>query len=171
MTRTGHPPSHRRPRGHPRGLCVACRPQSQVVCQGVYDDNPSSGVPPVCPSLNAHGSRRMARLKQGGANLMGEQELPPSVLNKATVRGNEYAWPLSAVEEAVAAARACGLADLGGQAQFRIPEGICELYWLAADSSARLPGEPWEGYVNRSADEVLARFADLRRRTCFLQEG
>jgi hypothetical protein len=87
------------------------------------------------------------------------------------VRGNEYAWPLSAVEEVVTAARACGLANLGGQAQFRIPEGTCELYWLAADSSARLPGEPWDRYVNRSADEVLARFRDVRQRTDFIQEG
>ena len=48
---------------------------------------------------------------------MCEQLLPPLVLNEASLRGKEYAWPLAAVEEAVAAAAACGLANLGGQAQ------------------------------------------------------
>jgi hypothetical protein len=102
---------------------------------------------------------------------MCEHLLPPSVLSKATLRGNEYAWPLAAVEEAVTAAAACGLANLGGQAQFRIPEGTCELYWLSLDSGARLSHEPWESYVARSAAEVLVQFTALRELTDFIKEA
>jgi hypothetical protein len=102
---------------------------------------------------------------------MCEQRLPTAVLGKATVRGNEYAWPLSAVEEAVTAAREASLACLGGQVQFRVPEGTCELYWLSASSDNRRPGELWPAFTDRSAAEVLARFRDLRGRTDFVQEG
>src|SRR5262249_53618034 len=102
---------------------------------------------------------------------MCEQLLSPSVLGKATLRGKEYAWPVAAVEEAVTAAAAAGLAIVGGQFQFRIPEGTCELYWLSADSSEQLGDEPWESYVNRSAAEVLDQIAAIRQRTDFGSEA
>jgi hypothetical protein len=100
-----------------------------------------------------------------------EQRLPQNALNKATWRGNEYAWPLPAVEEVVIAARDCSLANLGGQIQFRVPEGTCELYWLTAAPDDRRPDEPWSAYVNRTADEVLSRFRLLQSRTNFVKEG
>ena len=102
---------------------------------------------------------------------MCEQRLPPSVLRKASLRGKEYAWPLAVVEEVVTAAVACGLANGGGVAQFRIPDAVCDLYWLSVESEKRLHDEPWGRYVTRSADEVLARFSDLRSRTDFIKEG
>jgi hypothetical protein len=100
-----------------------------------------------------------------------EQRLPPTVLNKATLRGNEYAWPLSTVEEVVTAARESGLANLGGQVQFRILEGTCDLYWLEVDSGGRRPGEKWQDYVARTATEVLSRFRLLQSRYDFVNEG
>jgi hypothetical protein len=103
---------------------------------------------------------------------MDEALLPPAILGKATRRGNEYAWPLASVEEAITAARASGLATLGGQAQFRIPEGTCELYWLDAHASEdRRAGEPWPEYVTRSAREVLARFREKVLPADFLAEA
>jgi hypothetical protein len=102
---------------------------------------------------------------------MFEQKLPPSVVNKATLRGSEYAWPLTDVVDVIVAAKACGLANLGGQAQFRIPDATCELYWLSLDSGERLPGEAWDDYVIRSADEVLSQFAALLARTDFTKEA
>ncbi len=102
---------------------------------------------------------------------MCEHLLPSSVLGKASLRGNEYAWPLAAVEEAVTAAAGCGLVNLGGQAQFRIPEGTCELYWVSLNSGAQLANELWETYVARSAAEVLAQLAALRERTDFIKEA
>ncbi len=102
---------------------------------------------------------------------MCERFLPASILSRATLQGKEYAWPLEAVEEAVNAAAACGLANLGGQAQFRISDGTCELYWLSLCSGERLPDEPWESYVSRCAAEVLVEFAALRERTDFIKEA
>lgn len=99
------------------------------------------------------------------------QWLPPNVLSKGTLRGKEYAWPLADVEETVRAAAGCGLATLGGQVQFRTPDGTYELYWLCADSTDRRLNEPWEAYVTRSASEVLAAFANLRAHTDFLAEA
>ena len=87
---------------------------------------------------------------------MVEALLPPSVVGKASLRGREYAWPLADVPEAIAVARSVGLATVGGQAQFRIPGGTCELYWRCADAQDQRPDEPWDEYVARSADEVLA---------------
>ncbi|WP_337175448.1 hypothetical protein [Paludisphaera sp.] len=78
---------------------------------------------------------------------------------------------MAAVEEAIKAAAACGLANRGGQAQFRVPAWTCELYWLSVDSGDRLPEEPWESYVARSASEVLAQFTALRGRTDFTKEA
>jgi hypothetical protein len=90
-----------------------------------------------------------------------EERLPAEILALGSCRGNEWAWPVEHVPAAIAAARGLGLATLGGQIQFRCPEGTCELYWLSADSSPRLAGEPWADYVTRSADEVLAGFHRL----------
>lgn len=101
---------------------------------------------------------------------MCEQFLPPAILSKGTQRGNEYAWPLSVVKEVIAAAKDCGLANLGGQIQYRIPEGTCELYWLTVGSRERSPGESWDHYVSRSAEEVLTGFRGLKD-TDFIAEG
>ena len=90
-----------------------------------------------------------------------EEKLPPSVLSKASLRGNEYAWPLSEVEGAVSAAEEVGLANLGGQPQFRLPGGTCELYWLNVDAADRREGEGWSDYVSRSASEVRDAFRKL----------
>ena len=102
---------------------------------------------------------------------MDEALLPPSILAKATLRGKEYAWPIACVEEAISAARASGLATVGGQAQFRIPEGTCEMYWLDADASERRACEPWPEFVTRSAQEFLARFQDKIVGADFLAEA
>jgi len=101
---------------------------------------------------------------------MDEALLPPEILAKSTLRGNEYAWPFAAVEEAIIAAQASALATLGGQAQFRIPDGTCEMYWLNADASDRGVGEPWPEFVTRSAQEVSARFSEKVITTDFLAE-
>jgi hypothetical protein len=92
---------------------------------------------------------------------MPQMRLPAAVLAKASLRGYEHAWHPSDVPEAITAARECGLATVGGVAQFRIPAGTCELYWRSADARLRQPGEPWAGYVARSADEVLAAVQQL----------
>ena len=97
--------------------------------------------------------------------------LPDEILAKASLGGNEYAWRLADVEETVEAARSAGLLSIGGQVQFRMPDGTCELYWLAADPTSARASETWDEWVNRSADEVIAKFRELRANTDFVAEG
>jgi hypothetical protein len=97
--------------------------------------------------------------------------LPQELLSKASLQGNEYAWRIADVAEVIAAARDLGLATLGGQIQFRTPDGICELYWLSADADERRPGEDWLAFVARSADQVLWLFTRLVADTDFIAEG
>jgi hypothetical protein len=102
---------------------------------------------------------------------MDEVLLPSPVLAKATLRGNEYAWPFGNVEEAILAARSAGLATLGGQVQFRLPDGTCELYWRSATAADRQPRESWPAYVHRSAAEVLASFREKILAVDYLAEA
>jgi hypothetical protein len=102
---------------------------------------------------------------------MDEALLPPAILAKASLRGNEYAWPFEAVEDTIIAAQASGLATLGGQVQFRIPDGTCEMYWLDADASDRRDDEPWPEFVSRSARDVLAGFRQKVLSADFLAEA
>jgi hypothetical protein len=102
---------------------------------------------------------------------MGTSRLPSELLADADLRGNEYAWPLAKVPQVIRTAREHGLAVLGGQLQFRLSEGICELYWLSADSEDRKAHERWPEYVERSASEVLNRFQQLQSSSDFISEG
>lgn len=102
---------------------------------------------------------------------MGERFLPPEILQRATLRGNEYAWSLKDVPDVIAAARSCGLATLGGNIQFRIPEGTCDLYWLTVESSSRSEGEAWPTYVVRSAEEVLVQLERVQAHSDFTTEA
>lgn len=97
--------------------------------------------------------------------------LPPEILTKATLRGKEYAWTLDEMDSVVETARSMGFASVGGQLQFRLPEGTCELYWLAADSTPRFEEEDWSTYVDRSASEVIEKIRSMQENTDFVAEG
>jgi len=87
--------------------------------------------------------------------------LPVEVSLGASLRGQEYGWPIRAFPAAIAAAERYNLACLGGQIQFRFENAIYEAYWLTANSSERLPQELWSEYVRRSCREVETKFNDL----------
>ena len=89
--------------------------------------------------------------------------LPPEILLGATLRDNEYGWKLSAFPAALAAAESYELACLGGQLQFQFESSVAEAYWCNADSSERMPKEPWRDYVQRSCNEVKEKFTQLIR--------
>jgi hypothetical protein len=97
--------------------------------------------------------------------------LPPDVASGASLEGNEYGWQVSAFPGAVAAARSHGLACWGGQFQFRLPDGIYEMYWLSADPADRRSDEPWVDYSHRSCSEVLDKFNVLLSKTDFEKEA
>ena len=98
---------------------------------------------------------------------MTQRELPPQIAVGAQISGNEYGWQIAAFPGAVASAEALGFACLGGQFQFRLDIGTCEMYWLAADSSPRDVGETWPEYCRRSCTEVRGKFEELVSTTDF----
>lgn len=100
------------------------------------------------------------------------EHLPPDVLIGASLRGNEYGWAISDFSNALTNAEAHGYACLGGQFQFRLPDGrVCEMYWLDADSLDRRNGESWDEYSHRSCREVLERFRKRVAETNFAKEA
>jgi hypothetical protein len=100
-----------------------------------------------------------------------DDELPPELAKGAEVRGSEYGWQLSSFPDVIAKAATLGYACLGGQFQFRLDDGTCEMYWLSADSEARIQGETWAKYCARSCSEILTGFEKLALETDFRKEG
>jgi len=84
-----------------------------------------------------------------------------------SLHGREYGWNMASFPGALKAAMRLGYACLGGQFQFRTDDGICEMYWLAADSADRLSEELWSDYVRRSCGEVSQHYQRLVAATDF----
>jgi hypothetical protein len=84
-----------------------------------------------------------------------ERRLPEEILALADWRFDEAAWRRKDLPLVAAAAIALDLACLGGQVQFRVPDGIAELYWQDFDPTDRKPDEDWSAYVARSWSEAL----------------
>jgi len=97
--------------------------------------------------------------------------LPAEIAKEASLRGNEYGWPISAFPGALTTAKSAGFACIGGQFQFRLADSTCEMYWLSADSTDRRDGEPWSDFSNRSCAEVLEKFEHLISKTNFTEEA
>ena len=98
--------------------------------------------------------------------------LPPDVLNKASVRGNEYAWKVDDIPSVIDAASNANLLNVGGQLQFRLPDETYECYWVDVDTSKSVPKAlPWTERVRLSHEAALADFQRLRSTTNFLHEG
>jgi len=105
-------------------------------------------------------------------NMLAVQRLPPDVLSKASLRGNEYAWPVDEIPSVIEAAHYAGLVNIGGQLQFRAPEGTCECYWVEVDTFKSVPKTlPHEERVERTAVVALTEFNRLRKELNFIAEG
>ena len=100
-----------------------------------------------------------------------ERRLPETILNKAIKSGNEFGWRQTDFIETIEAARKLKMGIVGGQVQYVLPDGTCELYWLAYDPVERQPGEGWIKYCNRTADETIEKFKDLITKTDFEKEA
>ena len=103
---------------------------------------------------------------------MEEKALPQELLSRASVSpGGEHAWKMEDVPKVIEAAKAAGLANLGGQPQFQGPIGTAEPYWLNFEPTEINNNESWQQYVNRAASETLESFSRLFKETDFEYEG
>lgn len=102
-----------------------------------------------------------------------EHALPPEILQRASRRGNEYAWRIQDIPDVIAAARAANLISTGGQLQFRLQGGgTCECYWVDVDTYKSVDKAlPWRERVSRTAEVALRDFEELQQRYDFIAEG
>jgi hypothetical protein len=109
--------------------------------------------------------------REGAERIRPERHLPKELLQRAS-HGNEYAWRLSDIPRVIEAARHADLVSVGGQLQFRLPEGTCECYWVEVNTYKSVPkGLPWNARVARTAEVALADFARLQSEYDFITEG
>lgn len=100
-----------------------------------------------------------------------ERLLPNEILAKAIRSGKEFGWHQQDFVNAVLAAQSTGLGIVGGQVQFVLPDGTCELYWLSYDTEERRSGETWKEYCSRTAGECITKLQKLLDTTDFVKEG
>lgn len=100
-----------------------------------------------------------------------EKYLPTEILQKAIVSGKEYGWKRTDFKEVVDKAVEVGLGIIGGQIQFKLPDGTCELYWHKYDTTDRKSGESWENYCFRTKKECNEQFDSLPTDKELVQEG
>ncbi len=100
-----------------------------------------------------------------------EKRLPETILNKAVRSGNEFGWRQQDFVETIETARKLRLGIIGGQVQYVLSDGTCELYWLTYDPDERRDGEKWLEYCNRTADETISKFKSLVTKTDFEKEA
>jgi hypothetical protein len=100
-----------------------------------------------------------------------QKYLPSEILLKSTLSGREYGWKREYFKEVVDSAIKAGLALVGGQVQFKLPNGTCELYWRKYEPKDRVPGEDWVSYSNRTKKECLEQFDKLPTNQKLIEEG
>lgn len=90
-----------------------------------------------------------------------ERRLPKTILDKAIKSKNEFGWTQNDFLEVVETARQNFIAIVGGQIQYVLKDGTCELYWLNYDPDKRQLNEDWLTYCNRTAQECIDKFTKL----------
>jgi len=101
-----------------------------------------------------------------------EHRLPAALLERASLRGNEYAWSIGDIPEVIEAARLAGLVNVGGQLPFRAPGATTECYWIDVDPLRSLPENlPSQDRIIQSAERAHAGFARLLAEVDFIAEG
>lgn len=89
-----------------------------------------------------HGNSASLLLSHGYAGT----RIATKIAEDAHLKGNEYGWEASFFPAALANAQTLGYACTGGQFQFRLDNGTCEMCWLSADSDPRHGAESWANY-------------------------
>jgi hypothetical protein len=99
--------------------------------------------------------------------------LPVSLTERATLRGNEYAWRIGDIPHVIEAAQIANLVNIGGQLQFRIPGGgTCECHWVSVDTHKDVSKDlPWPDRVSLTKASALRQFHHLANVFDFIAEG
>lgn len=102
-----------------------------------------------------------------------ERHLPTFLIERATLRGNEYAWRLADIPTVIEAAREANLISIGGQLQFRMPDvGTCECYWIEVDTYKDVSQDlAWSERVTSTSRSALSQFHRLIEEFDFIAEG
>ena len=100
-----------------------------------------------------------------------EKYLPTEILQKAIVSGKEYGWKRADFKDVLNKAVEAGLGIIGGQVQFRFPDGTCEFYWYKYDTTDKLKGENWKDYCQRTKKECLTQFEQIPTDQQLIEEG
>ncbi len=100
-----------------------------------------------------------------------EKYLPSEILQKAIVSGKEYGWKRADFKKVIDKAVEIGLGIIGGQIQFKLPDGTCELYWHKYDTRDRKSGENWKNYCLRTRKECLNQFENIPTDKELVEEG
>jgi hypothetical protein len=103
----------------------------------------------------------------------GGSRLPQHLIERALMHGGELAWALDDIPAVIEAARDANLVSVGGQLQFRFPDGgTCECCWVEVDIYKSVStSASWQERVDRAAAAAMAEFLQLSTKLDFLAEG
>jgi hypothetical protein len=102
-----------------------------------------------------------------------QRHLPRELLDRASLRHGEYAWPVTDIPLVIETVRRANLANVGGQLQFRFHDAtICECYWVEVDTYKVVPQSlSWNERVAQTAAAALAGFLSISEKYDFLEQG
>jgi hypothetical protein len=103
--------------------------------------------------------------------MINELKLPKYILDKSIKSGQEFGWKRHDFIDVIEAAKSKNLAIIGGQIQFKLPDGTCELYWKRYDTKDRLPNENWIDYCSRTYSECIQQFKQIDSNEKLIKEG
>ncbi len=90
-----------------------------------------------------------------------KRNIPEKILEKDILTGNEFGCRKTDFQSVINIARENLIAIVGGQIQYSLPDGTCELYWLAYDTESKKNEETWKMYCERTAKESLEKFNSI----------
>lgn len=97
--------------------------------------------------------------------------IPKKILDKDVLSGNEFGCRQSDFADIIEIARQNSLAITGGQVQYALPDGTCELYWLTYDTAEKKSDETWTAYCDRTAEECIEKFNSIIETTDIEKEA
>ena len=105
-------------------------------------------------------------------NFFNLNDFPKPLLDRATLRGREFAWQLDDIPSVIEAVRVAGYVNIGGQLQFRLKDGgTCECYEVEVNTSNILENLDRSELVAVSAVEALRQYIGLPNEFDLMTQG